>query len=161
MSEGGEVRRRQRSIASFQASATHELVNRPLDEREELWVDEVLEAAAARLRFGWTQGAFGRTLAGKGQRKPDLDSVAFCLIGALESAARSHGADTYTLRRAERSVCEALDAATAAGLSREAANGRDHPHDMLQVWNDAPGRSEDEVVALVGRALERREARTP
>jgi hypothetical protein len=120
-----------------------------LEEREERWVDEVLEAARERLRFGWTQGAFGRTLAGKGQRKPDPDTVTFCLIGALTSAARAVGADVYTLRRAERLIGEALDNDVRVRL--------DHAHSYLPHWNDEPERTKEEVITLVDGTLQRRQ----
>ena len=129
-----------------------------LDEREERWVDEVLTAAAERLRFGWTQGSHGKTLAGEPQRETDLDSVAFCLIGALASAARELGADVYTLRRAERSLAESLGGAIGVGFDRKTGASMRHARHWLAVWNDNPARTKDEVVSLVERTLDRRRA---
>src|SRR5262245_40418903 len=84
-----------------------------LDQREERWVDEVLEAAGERLRLGWTQGAFETTITVDGRRTP-----AFCLVGALRSAARALRADGYTLQRAHRSVWESLEPEAKARLDR-------------------------------------------
>jgi hypothetical protein len=114
-----------------------------LEEREERWTDEVLEAASERLRFGWTQGVTATTVSGEQQSTPDADSAAFCLLGALTAAARALGADSYTRQRAERSIAEAIGA--------DRRNTR-----AIAKWNDDPGRSKAEVIALVERALARR-----
>jgi hypothetical protein len=127
-----------------------------LQEREEQWVDELLGAASERLRFGWTQGAFGETLAGERQQKADGDSVAFCLLGALASAARSLNADAYTLRRAERLVAEGVDTARWMGLMGDSAPASRWPRSAIMAWNDECERGKEEVVALVERALRRR-----
>jgi hypothetical protein len=123
-----------------------------LDEREERWVDEVLEAAGGRLRLGWIQGAFETTLTVNGQKTP-----AFCLVGALRSAARALGADGYTLQRAYRAVWESLDPEAKVRLDRPANPGMHNTHCLLSAWNEERGRTKDEVIALVERTLERRQ----
>ncbi len=123
-----------------------------LDEREERWVDEVLEAAGERLRLGWIQGAFETTLTVNGQKTP-----AFCLVGALRSAARALRADGYTLQRAYRSVWESLDPEAKVRLDRPAAPGMHNTHCLLSAWNEERGRTKDEVIALVEKTLERRQ----
>ena len=129
-----------------------------LGEREERWIDEVLEAAGERLRLGWIQGAFEKTLTVNGQKTP-----AFCLVGALRSANRALGADGYTLQRAYRSVWESLDPEAKVRLDRPAAPGMHNTRSLLSAWNDERGRTKDEVIALVERTLERRQvvASTP
>lgn len=123
-----------------------------LDQREERWVDEVLEAAGERLRLGWTQGAFETTRTVNGQKTP-----AFCLVGALRSAARALRADGYTLQRAYGSVWESLDPEAKVRLDRPATTGMHNTHCLLSAWNEEPGRAKDEVIALVERTLERRQ----
>jgi hypothetical protein len=116
-----------------------------LEEREERWTDEVLEAAGERLSFGWTQGSLAETLSGVPQATPDADSAAFCVLGALKSAAAGLGADVYTLWRAERLVADAI------GSDERMLN----PRAVIAGWNDQPGRSKAEVIAVIDRALER------
>jgi hypothetical protein len=118
-----------------------------LDEREERWTDDVLEAAKERLEFGWTQGSMAKTLHGMKQGAPDADSAAFCVLGALKSAAAELGADVYTLRRAERLVAATL------GKNQRALERRW----QIAKWNDATGRSKAEVIALLERTLSRRQ----
>jgi hypothetical protein len=127
-----------------------------LDQREERWVDEVLEVAGERLRLGWTQGAFETTITVNGQK-----TRAFCLVGALRSAARALRADGYTLQRAHRSVWESLDPEAKARLHRPATPGMHNTHCLLSAWNEEPGRTKDEVIALVERTLERNRAGRP
>src|SRR5262245_4108770 len=112
-----------------------------LEEREERWTDEVLEAAAERLRFGWTQGTFGEPLSGKRQWKADAASFAFCVLGALSHAAEALGADVYTLRKAERLVAETIRSDGWRGPGGEAVLEKYGPRKMIATWNDEPGRS--------------------
>jgi hypothetical protein len=116
-----------------------------LEEREERWTDEVLEAARERLEFGWTQGSLAETLSGVRQWTPDGDSAAFCVLGALKSAAAELRADVYTLWRAERLIVDAIGGDADTRWRRG----------VIASWNDQPGRSKAEVIAMIGRALSR------
>jgi hypothetical protein len=118
----------------------------PFEEREEQWIDEVLEAAKERLEFGWTQGSIAETLDGMKQVAPDAQSAAFCLLGALKSGAAELGADVYTLRRAERLVAETIDRNKRAFECRG----------LIAGWNDTAGRSKAEVIGVIERTLSRR-----
>jgi hypothetical protein len=128
-----------------------------LEEREERWTDEVLEGAKERLSFGWTQGTLAKTLDGERQGDPDEDSAAFCLLGALASAAAALGADVSTLRRAERLAADAISSGISVGESTKVVRHSRAPRRFLiATWNDQPGRSKAEVIAVVERALEQR-----
>ena len=52
-----------------------------LEERDERWTDEVLEAASERLRFGWTQGTLAMTLSGERQSAPTQIRGRFVCLG--------------------------------------------------------------------------------
>jgi hypothetical protein len=95
---------------------------------------EVVRLARLQLeRTGWTQGAYARDQHGRPlQRDYAEGAVCYCLAGALHDAARRLNAigsrDGLTL---------ALDAVTAAC------------GENVQLWNDAKGRTRDEVLALL------------
>jgi hypothetical protein len=121
-----------------------------LDEREKRWVEELLKAARSRLKSGWTQGSMAKTMFRVPQAAPDADSVSFCVLGALKSAAAELSADVYTLRRAERLVAEAISGNEPA-FDRHALR--------IAGWNDAAGRRKTEVIAVIDHALGRPPAR--
>jgi hypothetical protein len=119
-----------------------------MQEREERWTDELLAAASERIAFGWVQRSMGVTLDGKPQMTTNEETIGYCLMGALSSAADALGADVYTLRRAERLLSEAL------GMARWNPSG-------VMAWNDHLGRGKDDVLQLIDKALSRRVSLAP
>lgn len=100
---------------------------------------EVLEAAADLLEKpgAWTTGVFARDAAGHQVGLRDDRATCFCLAGAIEKAAQN---GTFAFREA----FDIMDAmARRAGFRHVAA------------WNDAPGRTQAEVVATLRQASRR------
>jgi hypothetical protein len=92
-------------------------------------IADILERAADRLSKpgAWTQGAFAGAGDGGGARADDSDAVCWCIMGAIEAeGAHWNGAAT---RAVERLV-----------------------HDTAGSWNDAPERTQAEVVAKLREA---------
>lgn len=116
---------------------------------------ELVENAAARVAFGWVQGVETATLDG-GPAFQTEEAWRFCILGALESAARAmslaHEGDLYrhSVDAAHQRALQAVAAATNAG---------DVPGDAapwsISGYNDAPERTKDEVLAALERAAER------
>lgn len=88
---------------------------------------------------GWTQEFFARNASGERTNKFGPDAVCFCAYGAIDRAAG------HSFSEADRRFMEALFDAT----------GRDDVAD----WNDAPGRTQAEVVALFDKAIAAEETR--
>ena len=84
------------------------------------------------LERGWTQGSLARDAAGKSVYVDDPSACQFCPAGAV---ARAYG------------ECDAATPAVIRIISRKIKNG-------VTPWNDAPGRTQAEVVAVVRQAEE-------
>jgi len=87
---------------------------------------------------GWTQGRWALDAAGK-PAMADEHATCFCSWGAIVTAARGFGWDS----EAEYTACCVFAEAIGAGDT-----GR------LIKWNDAPGRTKEEVLAAFDRAIE-------
>lgn len=100
---------------------------------------ELRAAAAARLARGWTQDAYARTAAGR-PIGPTCDNAAsWCLYGALH--AEMGGLPERPSHERLRTVGEVCDQIrTELGLPASISLGD---------WNDAPERTQAEVVAAV------------
>src|SRR5262245_46316384 len=144
------------AIQDWRFGAMTRATDMALEEREECWTQEVLESATERLRFAWTQGAYGETLSGERQAVADEDSFAFCVLGALYRAAKELGADVYTLRRAERLIAETIRSEQPGGLHELTVSAESGPRNVIVHWNDAPGRSKADVIAVVEHAAAQR-----
>lgn len=107
-------------------------------------VRDVLIEARRLIAAGWCQGGFARCDAG-GCKIDDPAATHFCIVGALRAAGYrvTRGAPNRTLA-AELLVSQAM-----TGLEIYAVN--------LVLWNDRPGRTQEEVLALLDRALARQE----
>lgn len=130
----------------------------------------LLEAARADLSAGWAQDGWWATpavggqhilatgLAAGGSAPHNADAV--CLVGALIQAGAAQGRDAE-VGRAIDAVYDALwesrgQPATAAGLlSVSAPQVRLARTQALTRWNDAQGRTSDEVLAILDRAIAR------
>jgi len=100
---------------------------------------EILKGAKALLETkGWTQGAYARGKSGRVVKQP-RNAVCFCGIGAISVAAGGNtdddlGYDAY----------KALERIVGSGF----------PH-----YNDAPGRTKEEVLAVFDKAIAAEEGR--
>ena len=82
----------------------------------------------------WTQGDFAHDAHGNSCDPRERCASCWCLVGALERAA-------YDSSDPEGAMLEGAMYALAAALGL----------DTLGVWNDAPGRTRDEVLQLLDR----------
>lgn len=89
-------------------------------------VSEIREAAARLLEQGWTQGYFAKDADGEACSGADPRAVCFCMAGALMRLAKQGDAS--------RAYCE---------VKRELGV------QVLSDYNDAPGRTQSEVVAAM------------
>lgn len=99
---------------------------------------EILKAARERVAKGWTQGEVARDAAGLAVGSISQDAVCWCSLGALNGAlgpgeSWDGWSDAKKLLR------------IAAGI-----------YDNISIvdWNDAPGRTQAEVIAAFTRAIE-------
>lgn len=104
-------------------------------------VADDLRAARALVEKGWTQGAYGRLESGENTFAWDANVVCWCPVGAIQKA---------TIER-DRDDDQALDAFAAALVEYDKDAGPEG-------WNDAPGRTQAEVLAAFDRAIELAEA---
>ena len=95
-------------------------------------VTELLIEGRARIARGWTQGASARDVTGSVTRAWAEEAVCWCAMGAV--------------------ACREDDWATtaAAWVVLEEAAGM-----WVAEWNEAPGRTHEDVLALYDRAIER------
>jgi hypothetical protein len=101
-------------------------------------IPELRAAVAAVLAQGWTQGALARDAVGQEVEPDSPDAVCWCLIGAMQRGA----GPTYPNYAALRDTLR-----QDLGIRREfEALGEEV---TLTRWNDTPGRTQAEVVALV------------
>ncbi len=128
----------------------------------------LLEAARADLSAGWVQGGWWATPADSGQRvlltglaagaSPPHRADAVCLVGALVRAGAAQGGASE-LGRAVDAVYEALweshgQPATATGMLPLSSPQVRHARiQALTRWNDARGRTSDEILLTLDRAI--------
>ena len=99
----------------------------------------VLKEARALLRKGWGQGDMERVVPG--------EPVQYCINGALAQAALTDG-------REDHPDLENARYALACATGRTPGMFGDGGTGILLRWNDADGRTENQVVELVDKALE-------
>ena len=121
-----------------------------IPEIREEQVDELLLAARERLAFGWTQGTTLQDLEGAPTSDPS-EAARFCVLGALAHASHALHSDVHTYHSAMQRLCEVID----PGATRAA------PLVAIPVWNDAEGRTQDDVLAAFDAALSRSRAAAP
>jgi hypothetical protein len=95
-------------------------------------VADKLRKAKALIERGWTQGAFARRANGRVIGYESDDASCFCIAGALMRV-------TPLISDFER-LCHPLTRATGSP--------------RLDHWNDAPGRTQAEVLAAFDKAIE-------
>lgn len=104
----------------------------------------------------WTQG--------DNRRKNAAGEYCYCLVGACNEVAGYYAAysawraavtdaGSADAARAAADAADAADAAATAAAACAAANDAAPPLTRAAAWNDAPGRTRDEVVAAL-RKLE-------
>lgn len=126
----------------------------------------LLEQARALVATGWVQEAFYVVRGRHGETRPvspfglllltRSDVVGACLVGAVAHA--SAGVDRRSGRRAQAAA--AVDALHAALTGEEPADtthpvGRSARVRDLAAWNDEPGRTREDVLELLDRAVSR------
>lgn len=95
---------------------------------------EILTAARDLVARGWCQGTMARTRHGCPTAWTLPDAASFCSVGAVQAAAgASEGESVY---EAFEFFADVIDRA------------------RIPKWNDAPGRTQAEVVAAFDRAIE-------
>lgn len=113
---------------------------------------DVLDRVMELLRGGWCQGGMARTYAGQWRHYADPDADRFCLAGAvLRAAQEACGGINATAESMRLIVLEALvRQIERRGMCRPGTYctwGND-----VIIWNDAAGRTQAEVLALVQAA---------
>lgn len=96
---------------------------------------EILRAARAKVQKGWCQGRLARNADGKGISPDDPDAVSWCAIGGIESNHKITEGQAWEAKRLFRRVV----GLTGPGIDK---------------WNDAPGRTQAEVLAAFDAAIE-------
>lgn len=99
-------------------------------------VKEDLVAARALVATGWTQGASALTVNGTETSPRASNAVCWCSVGAIFGGMQHASPD---------------DEAQRFHLAKKALLPGGDP---LSQWNDAPGRTQAEVIALFDRAIE-------
>ena len=94
---------------------------------------EVLLTAADIVEKGWTQGVFATNAFGKGVPVESPEACSFCVLGALDKAAET-GIGEMAWREAEKALFRTVRSPS------------------LPAWNDAPERTQAEVVAALREA---------
>lgn len=100
--------------------------------------NEFLKAAQDLVRKGWCQGAWARREDGSAVDATDVDAVSFCLSGALNRIWRKTGTPPslyFTVSMAVHHVIRKKDA------------------HILSEFNDAPDRTQAEVIELFDEAM--------
>ena len=108
-------------------------------------IQTVLDDAIALVEQGWQQGTDARD---KKERAVPLcteEAHSFCMMGAVHRAIVGARDPLEKLSEDERDLYFG-----ARGRIQKAMNTREHP----VLWNDARGRTQDEVLAVMRRARE-------
>lgn len=92
--------------------------------------DDVIRGARALIAKGWTQGASARDHRGQPTSPLGPFATSFCLIGAIK-----------------RVQCGEREAEEARAMIRE----RIGDGELIANWNDAPGRTQAEVLEVLDR----------
>lgn len=102
---------------------------------------DLLHLASTRIGRGWTQGAEARAAGGEPTEPWRRDAVCWSLLGTIvaayeELSRREAGLGLDQLAIAMRRLAQFVDA------------------DSLALWNDEPGRTQADVVATLGQAVD-------
>ncbi len=131
---------------------------------------DALEGARRQLTDGWIQGAWFAVPTPSGRpralRDVEIGSVALggpvsgsCLVGAAFRGVRADGGSDAEVGPVIDALYDALweQRGGTAPLTTRAASPavRQARVRTLTAWNDAPGRSREEIVAVVDRAISR------
>lgn len=100
---------------------------------------ELLKAARAKIEQGWCQGTMAKEQRGRMRGPKESYSCSWCVLGALAAASTLEELNPY---RTARTLMEAVVAPS------------------LSAWNDAPGRTQAEVLAAFDKAIELAEGET-
>ena len=92
----------------------------------------------------WTQGAAARNSAGKHVAPSDPDATCFCAAGAIYRAAYDHNGITAVPR------IENVHHLLARYI---APDGYDSIYSVAGDWNDTPGRTHSEILAVFDAAI--------
>ena len=104
---------------------------------------DILRHARGLIEQGWTQGAFARDADGHGVNHRNSRAVCFCGVGAIRRAAD----DLRMPRRLTAAAWKVLDDVCP-------------DQELLAMgWQDEPGRTQSEVLAMFDRAIEREAGR--
>ncbi len=106
---------------------------------------EVLQAAKAKVESGWTQGTAARNAAGITCNAYDDDARSWCALGAIAAVtppaclANNQTDEIFQLRyQVQDDLVRPLNLPSSL---------------CFPAWNDAPGRKQEEVVALFDKAI--------
>lgn len=104
----------------------------------------ILKRARDRIESGWTQHCMARDINRCPTRPYDSDAVCWCLSGAIvASRVEYFQDDANLLSYLEHDVREAAMWQVAKQLDFEG----------VATWNDMPGRTQAEVVAILNKAI--------
>lgn len=101
-------------------------------------VSEALEKARALIAQGWTKGSFARDASGIARNARSHSAVSFCAIGALIHAVTP--SDYFQSLECEDLLDQALPDGYEEGII---------------CYNDAEGRTQEDILALYDRAIAR------
>lgn len=130
----------------------------------EVTLVEVLKQARALLEQGWCQGVLAKKH-GLLVDREDPDADGRCLIGALGYAALQLTRTTAPRREPQHQFCKRMNRQHAHAtqlfdgvrelIKRQLRAQSDHAIDYTDLprWNDAPERTQAEVIALVEGAI--------
>lgn len=117
-----------------------------------------LDDVAERLESGWCQGSFARTADDLHVRSTSPDAVCWCLSGAFTRelwGAYEGYSDRVVPEPARALVSDQAKAVLVEEICRAGHVSPSHSGGTLVGYNDAEGRTRDQVVAMVRRAAER------
>lgn len=119
---------------------------RPITDADRIFV---LALAHAHLQAGWCQGGAAKDSSGQGTSAVTLDSVSWCLVGALDAASREWADRFESDRDWEESAWMYSHASEL--LHRES----DREGVTLIEYNDSFCRCKQDVLSLIDRAAAR------
>lgn len=99
---------------------------------------EFIKQMRAIIEAGWTQGAYARNADGQGRGPSADDACQFCILGAWRRI-NCMATDSQACREASHAVINDLEDAVVARYCEP----------RLGVWNDAPERTQADVLAVI------------